>query len=177
MKKFYISLLVSFISIILLPLIASSTWAETTLSDVAQDISPEEVQSAPPAPEEIVQAIIKRVSNQLQEPDAPFILIVQIQAKPGFVDSVIASYREQARQAASNPGSLVYELNQDTDNSTRFVLYERWANLNAFIVHETAPYTLEHFERVASMLEVFRQLSVLSPLTFETAQSTNCKAQ
>lgn len=173
-KKFYIRLLISFISVILLPLIACSTWAMTTLSDVAQHSSPVEIQSAPSASEEIVQAIIERVSNQLQEPDAPFTLMVQIQAKPGFIDSVIASYSEQARQAISNPGSLVYELNQDTDESTKFVLYERWANLDAFIAHETASYTLEHFERVASMLEASRQLSILSPLiTSETAQSTD----
>lgn len=171
-KKFYIGLLVSFISVILLPLIACSTWATTTLSDVAQGSSP--VETAPSASKEIVQAIVERVSNQLQEPDAPFTLMVQIQAKPGFIDSVIASYSEQARQAARNPGSLVYELNQDTEESTKFVLYERWANLDAFIAHETASYTLEHFERVASMLEASRQLSILSPLiTSETSQSTD----
>ena len=164
MKKFFISLLVGLISIILLSPIVSGIQAETRLSDFAQYSSPADVQSAPPAPEEIVQAIVAKVSNQLQEPDAPFILIVQIQAKPRFVDSVIASYSEQARQAASNPGSLVYELNQNTDDSTRLVLYEKWANLDAFVTHETASFTLAHFERVASMLEASRQLFVLTPL-------------
>lgn len=99
---------------------------------------------------------------------------VQIQAKPEFVDTVVASYNEQAQQAASNPGSLIYELNQDTSDSTRFVLYEKWANLDAFVAHETSSLTLAHFERVAPMLGDSRQLFVLSPLvSSQTARLTN----
>ena len=169
-KKFWFGLLFSLIFAFLLPLISYATWAETTSNIVAQDSFPAKMQSMPSPAEKTVRAIVERVSNQLEKPDAPFILMVQIQAKPGLVDRVIASYSEQARQAASNPGSLIYELNQDTDNSTRFVLYERWANLDAFIAHETASFTLSHFERVAPMLEASRQLYILSPLiTSETA--------
>lgn len=162
-KKFWLSLLFSLILAFLLPLRSSSISAQTRSDKIAQ------VQSVPSAAEKTVQAIVEKVGEQLQKPDLPFILMVQIQAKPGFVEQVIASYREQANRAVNNPGSIVYELNQDTDNSTRFVLYERWANLDAFIAHETAFFTLEHFERVAPMLEASRQLDVLSPLiTSET---------
>ena len=128
-----------------------------------------QVQPEIPSAEETVRAIITKVSDRLENQNEPFILMVQLQAKSNFVDAVVASYGEQARQAANNPGSLVYELNQDTENPTRFVLYERWTNLNAFIAHETAAFTLEHFEKVAPMLEDSRQLDVLSPLiTSET---------
>ena len=163
-KEFWLCLLFSLVFAFSLPLISYNTWAKTTSNIVAQDSFSAEVQSAPSAAEKTVRAIVERVSARLQKPDAPFVLMVQIRAKPGFVGRVIASYSEQARQAASNPGSSIYELNQDTDNPTRFVLYERWANLDAFIAHETASFTLEHFERVAPMLEASRQLYVLSPL-------------
>ena len=128
------------------------------------DVYLAQTQPETPSAKETVEAIITKVSDRLENPDKSFILMVQLQAKPEFIDAVVASYGEQARQAANNPGSIIYELYRDTDNSTRLVLYERWTNLDAFIAHERADFTLEHFERVAPMLEDSRQLNVLLPL-------------
>ena len=157
---------------ILVCLLSSPLIVRANIPFTQNDVYLAQTQSETSSAEETVNAIITKVSDRLARPDEPFILMVQLQAKPGFVDAVVASYGEQARQAASNSGSIVYELNQDTDDSTRFVLYERWINLDAFIAHETADFTLEHFERVAPMLEDSRQLNVLSPLiTSETTRS------
>ena len=154
-------------SILVCLLSVSPIWANIPVTQ--NDVYLVQRQPKTSSAEETVNAIVAKVSDRLERSDEPFILMVQLQAKPGFIDAVVASYGEQARQAASNSGSIVYELNQDTKDSTRFVLYERWTNLNAFIAHETAAFTIKHFERVAPMLEDSRQLSVLSPLiTSET---------
>ena len=131
---------------------------------LSKDVYLAQTQPQPSSAEATVRAIIEQVSDRLENPNEPFILMVQLQAKPEFIEPVVASYGEQARQAANNPGSIVYELYRAPKDLTGLVLYERWTNLDAFITHETAAFTLEHFERVAPMLEDSRQLNVLSPL-------------
>lgn len=143
--------------------------------------SPERAQAVTqPEPKAVVQSIINKVRSQLKQPDAPFALMVQLQAKPQFIEQVAASYAEQVRLSRGQRGNIAYDFNLDASNPTRFVLYERWTNLDAFIAHETASYTLKHFERVASMLEASRQLHILEPgeeLTSQGISQTNASSK
>ncbi len=69
------------------------------------------------------------------------ILIVQAHVKPDCVEAFKAATLENARHSAQEPGVARFDLLQQSDDPTRFVLYEAYKTPDAPAKHkETAHY-------------------------------------
>jgi autoinducer 2-degrading protein len=71
-----------------------------------------------------------------------FTVVVNFAVRPEHLDEFVAGIKTNARSAlADEPGCLRFEVNQQIDDPTRFVLYEEYADEDAFYRgHRTSPH-------------------------------------
>jgi quinol monooxygenase YgiN len=72
-------------------------------------------------------------------------LIVHYQAKPGMGDEVAALLARHAAATRAEPGNLDFVALRSVEDPDAFVLYERYADSDAFEAHTASP----HYEGIA----------------------------
>ena len=72
-------------------------------------------------------------------------LIVRYQAKPGMGDEVAALLARHTAATRAEPGNLDFVALRGTEDPDSFVLYERYADSDAFEAHTASP----HYEGIA----------------------------
>jgi autoinducer 2-degrading protein len=68
------------------------------------------------------------------------ILIVQIHIKPDVVEAFRSATLENARNSLQEPGIVRFDVLQQTDDPTRFVLYEVYRDQAATAAHKEQPH-------------------------------------
>jgi quinol monooxygenase YgiN len=84
--------------------------------------------------------VIASVKSQLKNPDKPFTLIVRIQVKEGADKQLEAAFAKAIPASRKEMGNLAYDLNRDTQNPSRYLVYERWKDLAALDDHLKTPH-------------------------------------
>jgi quinol monooxygenase YgiN len=92
--------------------------------------------AASPAPaEEKPNPIAAQVKAALKDPDRPFTLVVHLQVKKEAAKKFEAAVARAAKPTRKEKGCLAYDLNRDPKMPARYLLYERWQNLEALETH------------------------------------------
>ena len=97
-----------------------------------------------------------------------YTVIVSLRVKPEQVDRFLEAIGENSRASRrEEPGCLRFDVHQDNDDPTHFVLYELYADERAFTeAHRSAP----HYERwravSAELLEPGGQVNTLATPAF-----------
>ena len=107
--------------------------------------------------------VIASVKSQLKNPDKPFTLIVRVKVKEGagkqfeeaFAKAIVATRKEK--------GNLAYDLNRDTQNPSRYLVYERWKDLAALDDHLKTPHLKVLLAEVPKMAEGAPESQILLP--------------
>ncbi|WP_434046000.1 MULTISPECIES: putative quinol monooxygenase [Sorangium] len=76
-------------------------------------------------------------------PNSLFIVHVHVHVKPERVDAFRQATIENARESVKEPGIARFDVGQDLDDSTRFVLVEVYRNKEAPAAHKET----EHYKR------------------------------
>jgi quinol monooxygenase YgiN len=84
--------------------------------------------------------IVASVKSRLKDPDKPFTLIVQIKVKEGAGERFEAAFAKARRATRQEKGNLAYDLSRDTQDPSRYLVYERWKNLEALEAHLQTAY-------------------------------------
>lgn len=79
------------------------------------------------------------------------VLIVYCRVKPECVDAFRAATMENARASMQEPGVARFDVLQQTDDPTRFVLYEVYRKAEAPAQHKATPHYQKWAEVTASM--------------------------
>ncbi len=79
------------------------------------------------------------------------ILHVQVHIKPEFVDAFRGATIENARHSRQEPGCARFDLIQQTDDSTRFVLVEIYRDASSHAAHRDTAHYKAWAEKVAEM--------------------------
>jgi quinol monooxygenase YgiN len=87
--------------------------------------------------------VITVVKSRLKNPDQPFTLIVRVQVKEGAGKQFEAAFAKAIPATRKEKGNLAYDLNRDTQNPSRYLVYERWKDLAALEAHLKTPYIKE----------------------------------
>jgi quinol monooxygenase YgiN len=94
------------------------------------------------------------------------VFYVQLQVKPEYVQEWKASVIEVIEHMSTERTFVTYYMHQDTQDTNRFTLYERWRepSLEAFIKNqmEAKSYRKAYEEKLLILLEHPRTASVLS---------------
>lgn len=89
---------------------------------------------------EPLHPIAAGVASQLADADQPFVMVVELLAKPDAADALIEAMADPTEQTLKEPGNLAYDLSRQTADASRFVLYEHWKNVAALDAHLGQPY-------------------------------------
>ncbi len=66
--------------------------------------------------------------------------LVHVQVKPGFIRQFIDATRENHGQSIKEPGNLRFDILQNANDETRFVLYEAYLTPEAVAAHKETPH-------------------------------------
>lgn len=80
------------------------------------------------------------------------IALVHVHVKPDAVTAFEAATEENARQSRLEPGVARFDVLQQRDDSTRFVLFEVYRDLEAAIAHKMTAHYLTWRDAVAPLM-------------------------
>lgn len=80
------------------------------------------------------------------------ILHVSIHVKPECVDAFIAAVKENARNSRLEPGILRFDVAQQSDDPTRFMLYEVYKSSDDHAAHRQTAHFATWRDTVADMM-------------------------
>lgn len=95
-----------------------------------------------------------------------FTAIVYIHVKQEYLEGFIEATLDNARNSQQEPGILAFDMLQQKDDSTRFVLYETYRTPQAQLDHRETAHYLRWRETVEGMMEEPRfavKYDILSP--------------
>lgn len=85
------------------------------------------------------------------------VTLVHVYVKPEHVDDFIAATRENHLGAVAEPGNLRFDVLQQADEPTRFVLYEVYATAEDAAAHIQTAHYLKWRDAVADWMASPRQ--------------------
>jgi autoinducer 2-degrading protein len=77
---------------------------------------------------------------------------VHVHVKPGSIDSFCEATLENAQQSIEEPGIVRFDVAQQEDDPTRFLLVEIYKDENAPIAHKATPHYAKWRDTVALMM-------------------------
>jgi len=110
-----------------------------------------------------VSSIIAHFGVQLEDPAKPFALLVHLRFREGTQDAVSAAFARARPLSLADKGVLAYHLNQDPKDTSRFVVYERWASLADLEAHLRTPHVTTLREEFDAMIVGTPDFHVLVP--------------
>jgi autoinducer 2-degrading protein len=85
------------------------------------------------------------------------VTLVKISVKPDKVDAFIEASRANHEGSVREPGNRRFDILQDPDDPTRFVLYEAYVGAEEAAAHKQTPHYLAWRDAVAEMMDEPRQ--------------------
>lgn len=85
------------------------------------------------------------------------VTIVQVRVKPDRVEEFIEACRLNHLGSVAEPGNRRFDILQQADDPTRFVLYEAYASAGEAAAHKATPHYLAWRDTVAGMMAEPRQ--------------------
>lgn len=83
--------------------------------------------------------------------------LVHVHVKPEFVHQFIEATRENHEQSIKEPGNLRFDILQNSEDATRFVLYEAYQTAEAAAAHKQTAHYLTWRDTVDSWMAGPRQ--------------------
>jgi (4S)-4-hydroxy-5-phosphonooxypentane-2,3-dione isomerase len=80
------------------------------------------------------------------------ILHVFVHVKADFVDAFVAATKENSSKSVQEPGCVRFDVLQQRDDPTRFVLHEVYQNPSGLDAHRTMPHFFKWRDTVPEML-------------------------
>lgn len=85
------------------------------------------------------------------------IIHVHVHVKPECVEAFRAASLENARHSRQEPGVTQFDVLQQQDDPTRFVLVEAYRNMEATVTHKATAHYAQWRDTVAGMMAEPRQ--------------------
>jgi quinol monooxygenase YgiN len=93
------------------------------------------------------------VKSKVKDLTKPFALLVTIKAKPGKGKDLEAAFAPCIAATKKEPGCLAYELNQDPDEATAYVMFEKFTNVAALEGHLRLGHTVTLFKALEPLTD------------------------
>lgn len=92
------------------------------------------------ADEDKENPFVALVKSKLKSNDKPFTLVLRLSVKEDSGDKFERAFARARRETRKEKGNLAYDLCRDTENSSRYLIYERWKNVAALEEHLKTSY-------------------------------------
>ncbi len=81
-----------------------------------------------------------------------FVVLVHVHVKPEFVDAFREESVRNARESRKEPGVIRFDILQQKDDSTRFILYEAYKDEEGAKAHKETEHYTRWRDTVADMM-------------------------
>ena len=95
------------------------------------------------------------------------VTFVHVWVKPEYIDDFIKASVENHLESVKEPGNLRFDLLQDANDPSKFVLYEAYDSDESSAAHKNTPHYLKWRETVANWMAKPREgvkHNIISPL-------------
>lgn len=93
-----------------------------------------------------------------------YVTLVQVQVRDEYVEAFVEACRKNHEYSITESGSRRFDILQDASTSSRFILYEAYANAEAAAAHKQTAHYLEWRDAVADMMAAPRRSEVFHGL-------------
>lgn len=107
--------------------------------------------------------LYRLIQSQLKDPAKPFTLLIHVKAKEGMAAQFEAAFSEAMKGSRKDKGCLAYDLNRVPDSPTDYVIYERWASLEAVKSHLEKAHVVKLLNRLPEVTEGAPKFEMLTP--------------
>jgi quinol monooxygenase YgiN len=107
--------------------------------------------------------ILANVKTRVKDPKKQFTLVIRLKVKEGSAEKFEAAFAKASRETHKEKGCIAYDLNRDTEDAARYVVYERWKNLAALEEHLKSDYIKALLAALPELLDGAPEPSVLLP--------------
>jgi quinol monooxygenase YgiN len=121
------------------------------------------IAAAAPAADDKPNPIVASVKANLKDPDKPFTMLVRIKVKEGSEEKFEKAFARARVQTRKEKGNRAYDLARDTKMPTQYVVYERWANIEALDEHIKSKYITALLAELGDLTAGPPELTVLLP--------------
>ena len=87
------------------------------------------------------------------------VTLVEINIKPERVDEFLAVFRANHEGAVKEPGNLRFDVLQDPEVKTRFLIYEAYRDDEAVLAHKQTPHYLACVAKLEELMSEPRKKS------------------
>ena len=110
-----------------------------------------------------IAAIVQSFAAQMVDPSKSFAMVVRFQVNEGSQNAVEQAFVIASTETAKEDGVIVYHLNREAKDRTRFVLYERWKSLADLDAHLRTPYIRLLRDQLNALIVGEAEFVVLTP--------------
>lgn len=81
-----------------------------------------------------------------------FVVLVYVHVKPEYIDDFREASKQNARESRKEPGVVRFDILQQIDDPTRFILYEVYIDEDAVGAHKETAHYAKWRDTVAPMM-------------------------
>jgi quinol monooxygenase YgiN len=105
--------------------------------------------------------IAAQVAAAVKDTAKPFALAISLKLKDGSSDKFEAAFAKAIKETRKEKGCIAYDLNRDSKETGRYVVYERWSNLAALEAHLASDHIKALLEVLGGVVDGAPEVRVL----------------
>jgi quinol monooxygenase YgiN len=122
------------------------------------------VVSRPAAGQEELHPLAAQIAEQLGDHEGAFVMLVTFTVAEGQGDALVDALGIAAEETHKEKGNLAYDLHRDPQDSTKFLLFEKWRSLADLDSHLKQPYLVELGKKFDTILNEAPELAAYVPV-------------
>lgn len=119
--------------------------------------------SSPVVGDDQPHPIVAQVKAELKDPAKPFTMLVRVQIKDKMQEKFETAFAKAITGTRKEKGALTYDLNRDTMDPTRYLVYERWKSLADLEAHMKTAHITTLLGELKEILAADPEIKVMLP--------------
>ncbi len=108
--------------------------------------------------------IVAAVKSQVEDSSKPFTMFVLITVKKEAGPKFETAFAKAIVETRKEKGNRTYDLNRSSKSPQKYIVYERWANLDALRVHMKTPHIKTLLTDIGDLLQEAPEVKVFLPV-------------
>ena len=119
--------------------------------------------AARPAAAQERHPIAAQVAAAVKDTGKPFALAIRFKVKEGSAERFEGAFAKAIKETRKEKGCVAYDLNRDTKEVGRYLVYERWKDLAALEAHLASDHTKALLADLGLVLDGEPEVKVMVP--------------
>jgi quinol monooxygenase YgiN len=118
----------------------------------------------PAVGQEELHPLAAQIAEQLGEHEGPFVMLVTFTVAEGQGEALVEALGIAATETHKEEGNLAYDLHNDAQDGSKFLLFEKWRSLADLDSHLKQPYLVDLGNKFDTILAGPPELAAYVPV-------------